>query len=55
MATVKKSDQQRLEEIQALGFEDEADYRKHQEMLDRADELRISQHLIEASGPWCVL
>ena len=46
---------ERLEQLQALGFSDEADYAAHQQMLARAEELRKSHGLLEASGPWCLI
>lgn len=44
-----------LEELQALGFDSQADYAEHQRMLAKADQLYKSQSLLVADGDWCLL
>ena len=46
---------QRAEELQALGFDSEAEYAQHQQTLTRAKNLAASQTFIEVDGPWCLL
>ena len=52
--TISKS-QERLEQLQALGYTDEADYAAHQRLLARAAAMRKEHVLIEADGPWCLI
>jgi len=46
---------ERLEQLQALGFDGEADYEAHQRLLARAAELGKSHTLLVADGPWCMV
>lgn len=53
--TTATPEQVRLEQLQALGFADEADYAAHQCVLAKANEMRKSQTLLIADGPWCLI
>lgn len=45
----------RLEQLQALGFDDEADYAEHQRKLAQRKEMQKSHTLLVADGPWCLI
>jgi hypothetical protein len=46
---------ERLEQLQALGFTDEADYAAHQQMLARRAAMSKDHVLLVADGPWCLI
>ena len=49
------SGKERLEQLQALGFSDEADYAAHQQMLARRAAMSQDHVLLVADGPWCLV
>lgn len=49
------SGNERLEQLQALGFSDEADYAAHQQLQARRVAMSKDHVLLVADGPWSLL